>query len=293
MGVGFKPSFFGWRNGGTKGEHLGGETGGRRDMRVVFFSGSGLSADSGIATFRGRSGLYANIDPVELLSDRTLRRDPGAVHDFLDGFRESLVSHEPNPAHAMITRWRQRHPDTVVITMNIDDMLERAGCDGVVHLHGEVRKMQSLGDPGILVDIGYRRYWSGREDAGPSAELVVAGQRYDLSGYRFRCPVTEHLFRPDVVLFGEMAPAYQTLWQVLNDLGEDDVFVSIGASGQVIPVGRISTMLPCFRILNNLDWVAEASNGDWDVEILAPAAEAASRIEAILEERLERATKGR
>lgn len=262
-------------------------------MRVVFFSGSGLSADSGIATFRGRAGLYANIDPVELLSDRTLRRDPALVHDFLDGFRESLTAHQPNPAHAMITRWRQRHPDTVVITMNIDDMLERAGCQGVVHLHGEVRRMTSLGDPRILVDIGYRRYWSGREGLEPSAEVAVAGRRYGVSGYQFRCPVTQSLFRPDVVLFGEMAPAYQTLWTVLNELTEDDVFVSIGASGQVIPVGRISTMLPCFRILNNLEWVAEASNGHWDSEILAPAAEAAAQIEAILEDRFEQVAKGR
>jgi NAD-dependent deacetylase len=258
-------------------------------MRVVFFSGSGLSADSGIPTFRGRTGLYADIDPVEVLSDRTLRRDPGQVHDFLDGFREQLKSYEPNPAHAMIHRWQQRHPETIVITMNIDDMLERAGCTDVVHLHGEVRRMQSVGAPGLLVDIGYRRYWSGRAGQEPSAVIEVKGRRHDVSGYQFRCPVSQSLFRPDVVLFGELAPKYQTLWSVLNDLTEDDVFVSIGASGQVIPVGRISTMLPCFKILNNLDWVAEASNGDWDREILAPAATAAVEIEALLGERLEAA----
>ncbi len=256
-------------------------------MRVVFFSGSGLSADSGIPTFRGRAGLYANIDPVEVLSDRTLRRDPGAVHDFLDGFRESLKDYAPNPAHAMISRWQRRHPDTVVITMNIDDMLERAGCVNIVHLHGEVRRLQSVGNPELLVDIGYRRYWSGRVGHEPSAALKVRDRHYDVSGYQFRCPITQSLFRPDVVLFGELAPKYQTLWSVLNELGEDDVFVSIGASGQVIPIGRISTMLPCFKILNNLDWVPEASNGDWDRQILAPAATAALEIEALLEQRLD------
>jgi NAD-dependent deacetylase len=256
-------------------------------MRVVFFSGSGLSADSGIPTFRGRAGLYAKIDPVELLSDRTLRRDPGQVHEFLDGFRESLRDYEPNPAHAMIRRWQERHPETVVITMNIDDMLERAGCVDVVHLHGEVRCLQSAGDPSIRVDIGYRRYWSGAAGDEPSVAITVGDQRHDLSGYQFRCPLTQSLFRPDVVLFGELAPKYQTLWSVLSELGDDDVFVSIGASGQVIPVGRISTMLPCFKILNNLDRVPEASNGDWDREILAPAAIAAAEIEALLEARLE------
>ena len=256
-------------------------------MRVVFFSGSGLSADSGIPTFRGRSGLYANIDPVEVLSDRTFRRDPGQVHAFLDGFRESLKAYAPNPAHALIRRWQQRHPETMVISMNIDDMLERAGCVDVVHLHGEVRRMESVGEPGLLVDIGYRRYWSGDVGQEPSAVIEIRGNRHDVSGYQFRCPLTRSLFRPDVVLFGELAPKYQTLWSVLNDLTEDDVFVSIGASGQVIPVGRISTMLPCFKILNNLEWVAEASNGDWDKEILAPAAGAADEIEALLEQRLE------
>ena len=175
-------------------------------MRVVFFSGSGLSADSGIPTFRGRAGLYADIDPVELLSDRTLRRDPGLVHEFLDGFRESLKGYVPNPAHAMIRRWQQRHADTVVITMNIDDMLERAGCVDVVHLHGEVRGLTSVGNPAVQVDIGYHRYWSGDAGREPSAAIKVGDRHYDVSGYQFRCPVSQSLFRPDVVLFGELAP---------------------------------------------------------------------------------------
>jgi NAD-dependent deacetylase len=259
----------------------------------MFFSGSGLSAGSGIPTFRGRGGLYGGMRAEDVLSAETLLARPALVHGFMDDFRQMAAGKLPNAAHAMIAAWKRRAPElTDVVTMNVDGLLEAAGCPEVVHLHGLLSQVRSLGNAEITAGIGGCRYWSGNPGGEPTAVIPWKGATCQVSGYQFRCPVSGSGFRPDVVMFGEavgdpLAPwSYHPYYRALRRLGPEDALVVIGTRGNVVRVCHDARELRCLKILDNLEpadprWIDESA---WDAVIHAPAADAVPRIAAMLDE---------
>lgn len=206
--------------------------------KIVFFTGAGLSADSGIRTYRGENGLYNGFRAEKIMSAKTMLTRPEIIHEFCDNRRVELGKAEPNAAHYMIKALADRYGEQIIhLTQNIDDLCEKAGYSDSIHLHGELRVLRSKY---MEVDIGYRRYWSGGESAMPEA------------GFQFRCPHSGKLFRPAVVLFGEPAPNYRTLYQVMGSLRKHDLLVVIGTQGNVLNAQGFAEDAPCTTILNNL-----------------------------------------
>ncbi|MCV9964165.1 NAD-dependent protein deacylase [Pararhizobium sp. BT-229] len=238
--------------------------------RVVFLTGAGLSADSGIPTYRGDGGLYAGMHAEELMTPANLARDPGPIHDFCDDRRMALGDAEPNAAHRMIARLAERYGDRLThITQNVDDLVERAGYAGSVHVHGNLTSMRSLSDPEVREDIGYRRYWGGEAHEAPAR------------GFRFT-DGDGGLYRPDVVLFGEQTRLYHRMFLVMGALHPDDLLVVIGTSGKIVPVNRWTENADCRKVLNNLEASNNINEDRFDENLRMPAAEAADAVAEIV-----------
>jgi len=244
--------------------------------RAVFLTGAGLSADSGIRTYRGADGYYSGMRAEDLMSARTMKDSPERVHRFCDDRRREMRDYRPNAAHRAIARLTADYGERVVhLTQNIDCMME--ACDGhasTVHLHGFLTRMRSIGNSHVLEDIGFTRYWDGLPEEAPAR------------GFRFRCPKSNSLFRPDVVLFGEMAPAYSKLWKAVKGLRRQDVLVVIGTQGVVLPVNQFASGASCFKILNNLDPGPDIDGDLFDSVLYERAADAAEEIEGVVRSRL-------
>jgi NAD-dependent deacetylase len=225
-------------------------------VRVIVLSGSGLSAGSGLPTFRGAGGVYEGMTAEAFLSAASYARDPEAVEAWLDGLRGAGAAAVPNRAHVALAEYQARHAGVVLCTQNVDTLLERAGAREVVHLHGRLDRLRCLGHA-HPVPLG-------------------AGTRRDAPA---RCPACGSRLRSDVVLFGEPAPAYATLDALLRRARPEDALVVVGTQGNVLPVDAIARGFPGLRLLNNLHaspWIDAA--GFHDV-FEAPAAEA---IDAVL-----------
>lgn len=235
--------------------------------KIVALTGAGLSADSGIRTYRGEGGLYRGIEAEKVMSLTTLRKSPEIIHAFCDDRRVELADVEPNAAHRMLAELGRIYGDRFVhLTQNIDDLAERAGGSEVRHLHGTLTLMTSLGDRRVEREIGYRRYWSGPEDAEPEG------------GYQFRCPRTGSRFRPGVVLFEERPPLYPMLHRVMGGLHPDDLLIVVGTFGEVLPVRRWSMQASCRKVLNNLEPSPHIGAEFFDDVLMDRASEAAGRI---------------
>lgn len=229
-------------------------------MRVIFLTGSGLSADSGLKTFRGHDGLYAGMRAEEVLSARNYRRNPDQVESFLSELRASIAAAEPNDAHRGIAQYCSAYPDSVVITQNVDDLLERAGVPEVIHLHGNIRSFYCLGHAHRV--------------PVPDGVLLPEG----------RCPSCRSRLRSDVVLFEEAAPEYFTLRKVIKKHHSADVLVVIGTQGIVIPVAQIAGTFRGKKILNNLHASDAIPEVIFDAAFLESAATAFPKIRALLDE---------
>lgn len=194
--------------------------------KVLILSGAGLSAESGLKTFRENNGLWEEYDVMEVCSASGFRKNPKKVREFYDERRAQLEKVKPNHAHEMIAKLKTEFKDQIfVITQNVDDLLERAGCKGVVHLHGFLPELYCA-SCGTHFNIAYKRQES------------------------TTCPQCKQPFlRHNIVMFEEPAPQYQTLYEALNQSG---LFVCIGTSGYVLPVGHFARMCE-HSILNNLD----------------------------------------
>lgn len=173
-------------------------------------TGAGISAESGVDTFRDKDGIWSKIDYRDVATPQGFERNPGLVHDFYNQRRRGMASVEPNAAHfALAELEREFHSDFLLVTQNIDDLHERAGSRQLIHMHGELAKA-------LCMNCGSRHEW--RDDLSTSVP----------------CPVCNHtgLMRPDVVWFGEFP--YQ-MDEIEAALGTCDLFVSIGTSGNVYP----------------------------------------------------------
>jgi NAD-dependent deacetylase len=120
--------------------------------RIVVLSGAGISAESGIPTFRDGNGLWNQYRFEELATPHAFARNPGLVLDFYNWRRKIVVDAQPNEGHRALVKLERKY-EVQIITQNVDDLHERAGSKNVVHLHGEIRKARSTADPNLIVDL--------------------------------------------------------------------------------------------------------------------------------------------
>jgi NAD-dependent deacetylase len=234
--------------------------------KLLILTGAGLSAESGLRTFRGSDGLWENHSIMEVCNGATWRRNFDLVHDFYNARRIQLKTAAPNAAHRMIARWAERY-ETIILTQNVDDLLERAGCSAVVHLHGFLPEMRCV-DCANVWNIGYETWQRGGRCA--------------------HCPSVRGV-RPNIVFFGEAAPEYETMWGALASLHADDVLLIIGTSGVVLPVAQMALQFEGCKILNNLEPEPAIDDRAFDRAIHLPATRAVVEIDGILRERLKEA----
>jgi NAD-dependent deacetylase len=217
-------------------------------MRVVVLTGAGISAESGLPTFRDADGLWEGHDPTAVATPEAYAADPDLVHRFYDQRRAQLARVEPNAAHRALARLeRELGDDLLVVTQNVDDLHERAGSRRVLHMHGRLRSAW-------CTRCDARHQWTGP------------------LGDRPACPgCGERALRPDVVWFGEVPRAME---EIDRALWECDLFVSIGTSGLVYPAaafvqyaaGRGTRTL-------ELNLAASGASGDFDEARHGPATE--------------------
>jgi NAD-dependent deacetylase len=192
------------------------------DIRnIVILTGAGVSAESGLATFRGPDGLWEGHRVDDVATPEAFRRDPTLVHAFYDARRAKLGTVRPNAAHRALARLDAEWPgELLLITQNVDDLHERVGSKRLIHMHGELAK-------GWCLACDERFAWS-----GPMGETAA-------------CPVcnAQGHVRPDIVWFGEMPYDMDLIDAALQRC---DLFVSIGTSGAVYPAaGFVQTARYC------------------------------------------------
>lgn len=179
--------------------------------RVVVFTGAGVSADSGLSTFRDADGLWANYRIEDVCTPEALARNRALVIEFYNKRRKELFAVKPNPAHYAIAEL-EKHFDVQVVTQNVDDLHERAGSTRVTHLHGELMKLRSERNPELIVPIdGWEQTLDARAEDGA-------------------------LLRPHIVFFGESVPMFDRATQIA---AEADLMIVVGTSLAVYPAAML------------------------------------------------------
>ena len=179
--------------------------------KIVVFTGAGMSADSGIATFRDADGLWANYRIEDVCTPEALVRNRALVVDFYNMRRREMLAAQPNAGHLAIAGL-ERDFDVEVVTQNVDDLHERAGSTRVTHLHGELRKLRSMRNPDVIVPI---EGWEQPLDAtGPDGALL----------------------RPHIVFFGEPVPMFERAAEIA---AQAEVMVVVGTSLAVYPAASL------------------------------------------------------
>ena len=179
--------------------------------KIVVFTGAGMSADSGIATFRDADGLWANYRIEDVCTPEALVRNRALVIDFYNMRRREMLAAQPNAGHLAIAGL-ERDFDVEVVTQNVDDLHERAGSTRVTHLHGELRKLRSMRNRGVLVpSAGWRQP---RGAAGPAGAL----------------------WRPHIVFCGGPVPVFE---RAAGIAAQAEVMVVVGTSLAVYPAASL------------------------------------------------------
>lgn len=178
---------------------------------LVVLTGAGVSAESGLSTFRDSGGLWEKYSIYEVATPEAWRRNPQLVLDFYNERRAQLAQVAPNPAHLLLKEL-EKYYTVIIITQNVDDLHERAGSSYVLHLHGELTKARSTADETLIYEIGY-------------APIRLGDT----------CEKNSQL-RPHVVWFGEEVPAYTFAQEWA---AKADIFVVIGSSLQVYPAAGL------------------------------------------------------
>ena len=179
--------------------------------KIVVFTGAGVSADSGISTFRDADGLWANYRIEDVCTPEALQRNRALVVEFYNRRRKELFSVEPNAAHLAIAEL-EKHFDVEVVTQNVDNLHERAGSTRVTHLHGELMKLRSERNPELIVPIeGWEQTLDARAEDGA-------------------------LLRPHIVFFGESVPMFDLATQIA---AEADLMIVVGTSLAVYPAAML------------------------------------------------------
>ncbi len=199
-----------------------------KKRNIVILTGAGISADSGVSTFRDPDGIWAKYDFTQVATAEGFAANPVLVHSFYNARRKALASVQPNAAHVALARLEERLAGALtLVTQNVDDLHERGGSKRVIHMHGELLKAR-------CATCGASHHWAG-----------------DLS-VETRCPdcKADRFMRPDVVWFGEM-PVFMD--EIAAAISTANLFVSVGTSGSVYPaagfVGEARSFgVPCVEL---------------------------------------------
>lgn len=183
--------------------------------KLVVLSGAGISAESGIQTFRDSDGLWEGHDVMEVATPEGFRKNPDLVLDFYNKRRRQLLTVNPNEAHFILAELENDF-DVHIITQNVDDLHERAGSTNVLHLHGELLKVRSTQNPDYILD------WK--------TDLTLKNK--DENGFSLR---------PHIVWFGEEVPALE---DAVHLTAQADIFLVIGTSLQVYPAAGLVDFVP-------------------------------------------------
>ena len=179
--------------------------------KIVVFTGAGVSADSGIATFRDADGLWANYRIEDVCTPEALAHNRATVIEFYNMRRREVLDKQPNAGHLAIAEL-ERYYDVEVITQNVDNMHERAGSSRVLHLHGELMKLRSSADPNLIYPIdGWQQTLEARAEDGS-------------------------LLRPHIVFFGESVPMFDRATQIAATA---DILIVVGTSLAVYPAASL------------------------------------------------------
>jgi len=215
-------------------------------MRVLVVTGAGVSAESGIPTFRGREGYWRNLDPAKLATPEAFARDPELVWQWYRERRERIRAAQPNAAHHAIAKLAGHADDFLLVTQNVDDLHARVGLpdETMVQIHGD-----------IFVTRCSRCHFSRLDyDHPPSQSYGAAGEQgHEQEHVLLRCPKCNARMRPGVVWFGEQLP-----W---SEAQRVENFLSRGACDVVIVVGTTAT----FGYI--IDWALRASCGGELIEV--------------------------
>lgn len=189
------------------------------NKKLVVSTGAGVSAESGISTFRDAGGLWENYPVMQVASAEGFRRDPELVHEFYNARRRDLLKAEPNAAHKALAELEKDY-DVYIITQNVDDLHERAGSTHVLHLHGELMKMRSVTNPDYIEPLSIEHLETTPATRGRNGDPM----------------------RPHIVFFNEPVP---NIDKAIRLAQEADIFVVIGTSLVVYPAaGLINCVRP-------------------------------------------------
>ena len=196
----------------------------RMAKKIVVLTGAGISAESGISTFRDSDGLWEHYHVEDVATHEAYERNPELVLNFYNERRRQLFKAQPNEAHYQLVRLEERY-DVQIVTQNIDDLHERAGSTHVLHLHGELTKGRSDRNPNIIVDIGDNDIHLG--DKAPDGTQL----------------------RPHIVWFGEPVPNIEPAAEMCE---QADIFIVVGTSMAVYPaaglIHYVQSHVPCYVV---------------------------------------------
>lgn len=212
--------------------------------RITVLTGAGISAESGLATFRAADGLWERHRIEDVATPEAFARDPALVHRFYNARRAAATAAQPNPAHHALARLA-RHHDLTLVTQNVDDLHERAGSSQVIHMHGTLSSARCAACAHV---------WRAPERMLPEDRCPACGSAAT---------------RPDIVWFGEMPHHMERIWSALD---RSEIFAAIGTSGQVWPAAGFAQHAgrkgaDCVEL--NLE--ASAVARDFDHHIIGPA----------------------
>lgn len=186
-------------------------------MKIVVFTGAGVSAESGLGTFRDADGLWEKYRIEDVCTHEAWLRNPQLCVDFYNARRRDTLAAQPNAAHYAIARLQQAFPDTQIITQNIDDLHERAGSVNITHLHGEITKLRSnINDTATVPLRGWEQHYGDRHPDGS-------------------------LLRPYIVFFGENVPYFPVACEIASHA---DVMIVVGTSLNVYPAASLLEYVP-------------------------------------------------
>ncbi len=193
---------------------------------IVVFTGAGVSAESGLGTFRDSDGLWEKYRIEDVCTHDAWLRNPQLCVDFYNARRKDCLAAQPNAAHYAITRLQEAFPSTQIITQNIDDLHERAGSHSITHLHGEITKLRSdINDTATVPLVGWEQHYGDRHPDGS-------------------------LLRPYIVFFGEGVPYFPQACEIAS---QADILVVVGTSLNVYPAASLLQYAPMDAIIYLVD----------------------------------------
>lgn len=234
-------------------------------MKITIFTGAGLSAESGISTFRDINGLWENHKIEEVCNIKTFENHKNLVFDFYNKRRAQLKECLPSSGHLMIKQIQDKYGiDNVnVLTQNVDDLLEKAGVENVIHLHGNLKEMQCL---------ACKNTWNIEYQEVPVETC---------------CPKCEsEKIKPNIVFFGEYAPNYHQMKRIFRESAAEDIVIIIGTMGNVIPINAHMQTTYGLKILCNLEESPYIDASQFKYVFYEKINEASEKILKVLEEKI-------